>query len=79
MDLTEFYNLAPKPRAVDRSILNPADAKALEVVHSKTHTQMMLVTADDGPTSLITPELKVSKKMAVDNFDEMIEQIFDMV
>jgi hypothetical protein len=79
MDLEKFYNMAPKPRAKDRSLFNPADAKILEVKHTDFHSDIMLTTSDDGPVSLLTPELKVNKRMAVDNFDAMIEQIFDMV
>lgn len=79
MDLEKFYGMAPKPRAVNRSIEKPADAKVMVVNESDFKQRILFTTVDDGPVSLSTPELKASKTMSVENFDEMIEQIFDQV
>lgn len=79
MDLESFYKAAPKPNASRRSILNPAQAKTIIVKDGEFAERVMFSITDDGPISLSTPEMKPAKRMAVENFDAMIEQIFDMV
>ncbi len=78
MDLESFYKVAPKPNATNRSDLDPADAKVIQV-NEGNRKEIMLTVSNDGPVSLLTPKLQVNKSMSVNNFDELVEKIFDMV
>lgn len=78
MDLESFYKTAPKPNASNRSELDPADAKVVQV-NDGSRKEIMLTVANDGPVSLLTPKLQVNKTMSVSNLDELVEKIFDMV
>lgn len=79
MDLESFYGAVPKPTASKLPVERPARARSVRIKENDNQERIIFTVPDEGPVSLLEPEEKIAKTMRVENFDAMLEQIFDMV